>query len=258
MTLIQHPNRRHADGGPRQKNASAAQGHVARSAAPRVAESHGNAPTTTEPADTASHGTAALGAAKHGSAPTYLPRYDDRLSVKDAATIGPVLASLQWDPQAVVAAARDEGSPLHKYFLWDDIRAAHAYRLDQARRLIRSVVVEVEDVQVRAVYHVPDSDRSYVPIAEIIATPEYVDATLKVFRSRLRSLHAEYSAVRSLTGMEDVDRVLAAIDTVLSPDHSAPQRKAPQGVAAQSTAPHGAAPHSTATISDIALTIRPA
>lgn len=48
-------------------------------------------------------------------------------------------------PQAVVDAARDEDSPLHGAFEWDDGIAAEKYRLDQAQRLIRSFRVTVED-----------------------------------------------------------------------------------------------------------------
>ncbi len=45
--------------------------------------------------------------------------------------------------QDVVDAARPEGSPLHSHFTWDDSIAADAYRVEQARRLIRSYKVHV-------------------------------------------------------------------------------------------------------------------
>jgi hypothetical protein len=46
------------------------------------------------------------------------------------------------EPVAVVDAARDEASPLHPLFTWDDGQAAHQYRLWEARKLI-SVHVEM-------------------------------------------------------------------------------------------------------------------
>jgi hypothetical protein len=46
-------------------------------------------------------------------------------------------------PNAVVDAARDIESPMHSWFQWDDAEAAHSYRLDQARALIRRVTVVV-------------------------------------------------------------------------------------------------------------------
>lgn len=43
-------------------------------------------------------------------------------------------------PLVVVNAARDEESPLHQSFNWDDSSAAEHWRLQQARQLIRAVV----------------------------------------------------------------------------------------------------------------------
>jgi hypothetical protein len=48
-------------------------------------------------------------------------------------------------PGPVVDSARDERSPLHRYFEWDDAKAAAQHRLDQARMLIRSVRVVDDD-----------------------------------------------------------------------------------------------------------------
>lgn len=41
----------------------------------------------------------------------------------------------------VVDDARPESSPIHGYFEWDDQQAAEAYREEQARYLLRSIVV---------------------------------------------------------------------------------------------------------------------
>lgn len=46
----------------------------------------------------------------------------------------------------VLNAARDEGSPLHSCFEWNERKAAHEYRLVQARTLLRSIeIVEGDD-----------------------------------------------------------------------------------------------------------------
>lgn len=45
----------------------------------------------------------------------------------------------------VVEAARAASSPLHGSFNWDDSEAAHAYRLQQARQLIRISVAYIGD-----------------------------------------------------------------------------------------------------------------
>src|SRR5690348_5499317 len=68
----------------------------------------------------------------------------------DPQKIGEELEKLSGDageltPDVVVEAARNPRNVLHKHFEWDDQKAAEAFRLDQARCLIRSVVVEDDD-----------------------------------------------------------------------------------------------------------------
>lgn len=48
-------------------------------------------------------------------------------------------------PRDVVDDARNPNSPLHSYFEWDDGAAAEAYRLKQARGLIKAVVAIYRD-----------------------------------------------------------------------------------------------------------------
>lgn len=47
--------------------------------------------------------------------------------------------------EATVEAAKDDESPLHSQFVWDDTEAAHNYRLAQARALIRRIIVTMPD-----------------------------------------------------------------------------------------------------------------
>lgn len=49
-------------------------------------------------------------------------------------------------PEIVVEEAKSEDSPLHSRFTWDDSEAAHQYRLEQARRLIRVTVQFIPNV----------------------------------------------------------------------------------------------------------------
>ena len=48
-------------------------------------------------------------------------------------------------PDQVVEFARDPETALHKAFEWDDTEAARQYRIEQARGVIRRVLVSVED-----------------------------------------------------------------------------------------------------------------
>lgn len=47
-------------------------------------------------------------------------------------------------PSAVINEARDENSPLHNSFTWDDTEAAKKWRVHEAQWLIRSFKIEVE------------------------------------------------------------------------------------------------------------------
>lgn len=122
-------------------------------------------------------------------------------------------------PDSVVAHAAQENSPLHEYFEWDDSKAAHAHRLDQARSLITSVKVEVrtEHRTISAVAYVrdpsvPPNEQGYVSVTKLrseydLAREAVVDAfsQARALIERARSL----SAVLSVE--EDVDRIVADI-----------------------------------------------
>jgi hypothetical protein len=49
--------------------------------------------------------------------------------------------------RAIVDAARDEASPLHEQFIWDDYEAAEIQRLHQARSLVRRLRVHLVNVK---------------------------------------------------------------------------------------------------------------
>lgn len=53
------------------------------------------------------------------------------------------------DPERVIEVAKDPDSPLHSCFEWNDTRAGHAYRVLQAKRLIRKVRYTYEEGTVK-------------------------------------------------------------------------------------------------------------
>jgi len=73
----------------------------------------------------------------------------------------------------VVEESKDPSSPLHRIFEWENDKAAESWRINQAKALIRSVVVVIEHKEtpckVRAFVSVadgPHNKASYVPITE--------------------------------------------------------------------------------------------
>ncbi len=95
-------------------------------------------------------------------------------------------------PADVVKDARNANSPLHSFFEWDDGEAAEAYRLQQARGLIRAVV---------AVYVREDApavrQKAYVHIAEAGA-PHYRELTHAMSQTKTRAMVLQ-TALQELT-----------------------------------------------------------
>jgi len=93
-------------------------------------------------------------------------------------------------PADVVQMASDPESPLHRYFEWDDSKAAHSYRLQQARDLIASLEITVEnapDTKVRLMVSVP-SDRGkngYRLFSEVLNDPDARESLLAEMISKV-------------------------------------------------------------------------
>ena len=69
----------------------------------------------------------------------------------NAAVAGEIVGRLKADvgednlPQRLVEEARSDAHPMHPMFQWDDDKAAHAFRLHQARRVISSLRVQFKE-----------------------------------------------------------------------------------------------------------------
>lgn len=127
-------------------------------------------------------------------------------------------------PEHVVDAARDETSPLHKYFEWEDSAAADAWRLMQARGLIARVKVqimrqetprdEVRTIQVREFKSLPSSryaKKGYESISDILADPDKREELVEQARAEFRRLRQRYEGVTELA------QVWSAVDEALPP-----------------------------------------
>ena len=81
--------------------------------------------------------------------------YSGRLSDKKAQVFGERLQEIRdleggLTPEVVLEYARNKKDPLHRFFQWNDLRAAELYRRGQARILIRDISVERNGIRVRA------------------------------------------------------------------------------------------------------------
>lgn len=99
-------------------------------------------------------------------------------------------------PPTVVEQARNRRSPLHRYFEWNDKTAAEAYRLDQARTLIR--IVQIEDSESdkpprRAFVSVNDDGKAYRGLNEVLSSQSLQLAVLVSAEKELRAFESRYT-----------------------------------------------------------------
>lgn len=113
-----------------------------------------------------------------------------------------VSAGGQLEPQAVVNAARNKKNPLHPFLEWDDSRAAEAFRLDQARaivRLVRVVDEETEEGSARAFISLAGvGGISYRSVQEVKTSRDLAEAVLAAADRDLAAFERRYRELREI------------------------------------------------------------
>lgn len=130
-------------------------------------------------------------------------------------------------PLTVLSHATQGASLLHPYFEWDDSKAGPLYREEQARHLLRSIVIRIErepeqePLVVRAFHPVTtssDSDdeeeRSYVNTVRIWSEPDLRAQVLSRAVAEIQALekrYAEYAELTPLwTALREIESTLVA------------------------------------------------
>lgn len=118
-------------------------------------------------------------------------------------------------PEAVIEFARDENTALHSEFEWDDTEAAHQFRLEQARKIIRLniEVIETPNGNVRMPVFVSlVSDRrgggGYRALTDVMSDAEMRAQLLQQAIDELQRVRRKYESLRELAP------VFAALDRV--------------------------------------------
>jgi hypothetical protein len=124
---------------------------------------------------------------------------------------------------AVVKVAKAKTNPLHPEFVWDDSEAGNQYRLEQARRLIRSFVIvrgEIATERPQRVYEIvklPQNEEdkptrakhTYRTLEQVMADP---DTRAELLGRALRELITIRNRYKDL---QELAVVMRAIDAVL-------------------------------------------
>lgn len=118
--------------------------------------------------------------------------------------------------EAILNEAKLKNHPLHDRFTWDNTEAARQWRLEEARTLIRSVYVSIEQpksgpVVVRAYASLPrdrESGGGYRAIADIMARDDLRGELLSSALNELDALKKRYSNLNELVPVfRAVDKV---------------------------------------------------
>lgn len=109
-------------------------------------------------------------------------------------------------PSVVEKYARNAKTALHDEFVWDDTRAAHLWRLHQARNLIRAVVqvTEGSSLPVRVYVSLTEdrhADAGYRTLDDVMRSEAMRDSLLVQARRDMRIFTSKY---RTLTKLADV------------------------------------------------------
>ncbi|MDR6511455.1 hypothetical protein J2792_002327 [Novosphingobium capsulatum] len=118
--------------------------------------------------------------------------------------------------ELVVERARDKANPLHPAFEWNDKKAAHAFRVDQARYLIRHIEVVVAEKPdappTRAfVSVVRDKDRSYTSVQHAMSDEELRQQVLAQAWAELEAWRKRYAELAELADVfASIDKARAA------------------------------------------------
>lgn len=159
-----------------------------------------------------------------------------RLSDEQAEIYGLYLESLQEQagaltPELLVQVANDPKNPLHAYFEWDEQRAAHRYRVEQARHLLRSIRVvdrplssgdDWQHSQTRAFHNVSVTTqddkfiRVYLSTDKILESEQLTTQVLTRMKKDLLTFTKRYESF--LKTVEDFQLLSAAIDGLLLDD----------------------------------------
>ena len=112
----------------------------------------------------------------------------------------------QLTAEIVLEDARPPKSPLHNAFTWDDSEAAHKYRLEQARYIIRSIVYLPAEMPrpepVRAFVRVsPNGDDCYTPLHVAMGDEGLRRQVVLRALKELREWRQRYTAIKELAAI---------------------------------------------------------
>ena len=112
----------------------------------------------------------------------------------------------------LVDISRPEDAPLHNAFEWNNTIAAEQYREEQARKIIRSLVIVKEDREpVRMFFNLVRKDPEYKHIDVIMRDADDREKLLQLALRELETFKKKYETLTELASVfEAIDQVKSA------------------------------------------------
>lgn len=167
----------------------------------------------------------------------------------DAQTAGEHLKRLKGrrkylPPEDVLEDARDETSPIHYEFDWDDSVAAEKHRLSQARDMIRSLVYvsveqneDREEETMRAYVNIVSEDRKhhYMDTEDAFRSPELAAQIVRQAWNELRAFRRRYEQYlqfnqvwRAMDQIEEEEQIQSTARKPRAPRRTSKKKKGPK------------------------------
>lgn len=145
--------------------------------------------------------------------PAKRPSIKDRTKIRAQAIKALERPGRRITAEKVVEAARDPKHPLHRDFDWDDSRAAHHYRLDQARAIIASVRVVITTSTKKLIAPAYVRDIEAAPLQGYVATAVLKnerEAAEELLLYETARLQAQLERCREIAGALSLESELEA------------------------------------------------
>lgn len=125
-------------------------------------------------------------------------------------------------PEAALKFAKNKKTELHKCATWDDAKAAHLYRLDEMRAVIRSVVIVDDEDENRepviyrayeyvVVENAGEIEKVFMPTSEILSDPDLKKQVFEDISASISELSRKAKLYRYLAEQE-FDKVQYHLD----------------------------------------------
>ena len=97
-------------------------------------------------------------------------------------------------PSDVVNFATDPSTELHEHFEWDDAKAGMTHRLNQARLIIRSVIIDTPKTEMKRAYInvIKSGESVYLPTVTVLNDSEFRKQEVATGFIELRKWAAKY------------------------------------------------------------------